>query len=73
MFSGRRFPGATANGSYRVDVHYDDQPGVWMRYLDGREEIHRIGQPSYPGRWSEESADAPTFYQIPYRCLVPRG
>ncbi len=70
---GRRFPDAIANGSYRVDVHYDDQPGVWMRYLDGTEEIHRIGQASRRGRWRAASADAPTFYQIPYRCLLPRG
>jgi hypothetical protein len=25
------------------------------------------------GRWREEQETDPTFYQIPYRCLVPQG
>ena len=31
------------------------------------------GQPAQEGRWRPEQDDWPTFYQVPYRCLVPRG
>ena len=31
------------------------------------------GKQKQIGRWREKSAANPTFYQVPYRCLVPRG
>jgi hypothetical protein len=31
------------------------------------------GQPAQQGRWREKTAENPTFYQVPYRSLVPRG
>jgi hypothetical protein len=50
LLSGRRFPDAIANGSYRVDVHRSDGAGVIFRNLEDT-----------------------TFYQVPYRSLVPVG
>ena len=73
VLNGTRFPDAIANGSYRVDVHHSDKPGLTFRYLDGREEYVVPGQPKVDGRWRDKSADSPTFYQIPYRALVPQG
>ena len=73
VLSGHRFPDAIANGTYRVDVHFPDRPGLVFRYLDGREVTVVPGQPTKSGRWREPTAENPTFYQVPYRSLVPRG
>jgi hypothetical protein len=73
VLRGERFEDAIASGSYRVDVHHSDKPGLTFRYLDGREEYVAPGQPTVHSRWLEEGKPHATFYQIPYRCLVPRG
>lgn len=73
LLHGKRFEDAIANGSYRVDIHHDDKPGLTFRYLDGRQTYIRPGFPHEESRWRPESRTNPTFYQIPYRCLVPRG
>jgi len=69
---GRRFEDAIANGSYRVDIHHSDGPGITWRYLDGTERIIRErGLPAETGRWRDPLPEGdPTFYQIPFRCLV---
>ncbi len=72
VLSGQRFPDAIVNGTYRVDVHFADQPGVVFRYLDGREELVVPGQPAQTRRWRPATSENPTFYQVPYRSLVPR-
>ena len=71
VLNGRRFDDAIANGSYRVDIHHQDKPGITLRYLDGREEYCRTGVPNQNGRWRPETAENPTFYQIPYRSMLP--
>lgn len=71
VLTGRRFDDAIANGSYRVDIHHQDKPGITFRYLDGTQEYVRPGVGSERGRWREETAENPTFYQIPYRSLLP--
>jgi Dehydrogenases (flavoproteins) len=73
ILHGRRFPDAIANGSYRVDIHHADKPGITFRYLDGREEYIRPGHAPVVGRWRPDTGESPTFYQIPYRTLVPDG
>ncbi|MFZ4778669.1 MAG: FAD-dependent oxidoreductase, partial [Terrimicrobiaceae bacterium] len=66
-------PDGIANGSYRVDIHHDDKPGITFRYLDGRESYVRPGFPPEEGRWRPAGGVNPTFYQIPYRSLLPLG
>jgi hypothetical protein len=73
VLSGRRFPDAIANGSYRVDVHHSGKPGITFRYLNGREVYIESNGACQEGRWRPETATNPLFYQIPYRSLVPRG
>jgi len=70
---GKRFDDAIANGSYRVDIHHDDKPGLTFQYLDGRQVYVRPGYPGVEGRWRPETDENPTFYQIPYRSIVPQG
>jgi hypothetical protein len=70
---GRRFEDAVVNGSYRVDVHHQDRPGVTFRYLDGTEVYLAPGRPKETGRWREPVDRDPTFYQAPLRSLIPAG
>ncbi|HUW82121.1 MAG TPA: FAD-dependent oxidoreductase [Phycisphaerae bacterium] len=73
VLHGVRFDDAIANGSYRVDVHHSTKGGLTFRYLDGRQEYVVPGEPRVDGRWREPIEKDPTFYQIPYRSLVPKG
>ena len=71
VLHGRRFEDAIANGSYRVDIHHADGPGITFRYLDGTEEvIPERGAKPLRKRWRDPMDVDPTFYQIPWRCLL---
>lgn len=71
ILQGRRFDDAIANSSYRVDIHHADGPGITFRYLDGTEMvIPERGAEPIRGRWRKPLAADPTFYQIPWRCLL---
>jgi len=73
VLRGVRFDDAVANGSYRVDVHHGGKAGLTFRYLDGREVYLAPGEPRVERRWRPPADEDPTFYQVPYRSLVPRG
>ena len=68
---GKRFDDAIANGSYRLDLHHQDKPGLTFRYLDGTEVYSRPGYPGEKSRWRAETPVNPTFYQVPLRSLIP--
>ncbi len=70
---GKRFDDAIMNGSYRVDIHIADGDGIIFRYLDGLERISMANGEKTEGRWREEADEYPTFYQMPYRSMVPQG
>jgi hypothetical protein len=69
---GKPFKDAIANGTYPIDIHHEDARGITFKYLDGRERYSRRGFPSVTKRWREDGGGA-SYYQIPYRCLVPLG
>jgi len=73
ILTGTRFPDAIANGSYRVDIHLQDREGLIFRYLDGRETFAGVDGNRTEGRWREPTDENPTFYQIPFRSLLPQG
>lgn len=73
LLHGYRYEDAIANGTYRVDIHHSDNPGITFRYLDGTEEVWHNRSDKTIGRWRDVSDTNPTFYQIPYRSLVPVG
>jgi len=72
VLHGKRFQDGIANGTYPVDIHLQDRPGVIFRHLDGREETVSPGGRE-DGRWLDSGREAASFYQIPYSSLVPRG
>lgn len=73
VLEGVRFDDAVANGSYRVDVHHSERGGITFRYQDGREVYIDQDGRHEERRWRPQRDQNPTFYQIPYRSLVPRG
>lgn len=73
LLHGHRFPDAIANGSYSVDIHHAEKPGITLKWLDGTQLYSRPGHPPERGRWRPETPENPTFYQIPYRSLIPQG
>jgi hypothetical protein len=68
---GKTFGDAIANGSYRLDIHHQDKPGITLRYLNGEQHYCCPGKPQEESRWREELKVDPTFYQIPLRSLIP--
>jgi hypothetical protein len=73
VLEGVRFEDAIANGSYRVDVHHPDREGLTFRYLDGREVYAVPGRNGVERRWRDKRDTNPSFYQVPYRSIVPQG
>jgi len=74
VLNGIAFDDAIAFGTYRVDVHHQQEAGITFRYLDGRESIrYTDGKPSVDGRWRPEIEEDPTYYQVPLRSLKPKG
>jgi hypothetical protein len=73
VLNGVRFPDAIANGSYRVDIHLEDREGLIFRYLDGSEMFAGVDGNREESRWREPTEKNPTFYQVPYRSLIPKG
>lgn len=69
---GKRFEDAIANGSYRLDIHHQDKPGLTFRYLDGTEVYSRPGYGDEKKRWREKTSINPTFYQMPLRSIIPQ-
>lgn len=73
IINGRKFEDAVVNDTYPADIHHDDKPGATYWYLDGVTEYDRIGYPMEISRWREPLTKDPTYWQIPYRALVPGG
>ena len=71
VLHGKRFADAIANGSYRVDVHHQEKPGITLKYLDGKQSYDVPGRPTAWSRWREKTATNPTFYQVPLRSIIP--
>jgi hypothetical protein len=69
---GKNFEDAIANGSYVLDLHHQDKPGITFRYLDGTQRYSRPGYPDEKSRWRKEIAVNPTYYQVPLRSLIPK-
>lgn len=73
ILDGVRFPDAIANSCYRVDIHPQGSGGIIFRELDGKENGHDAEGRWFERRWRPVQAVDPTYYQIPYRSLIPRG
>lgn len=73
LLYGKKHEDAIACGTYRVDIHQSDRPGIVFRYLDGTEVYSRTGYPDEVGRWRSDGEPYPAYYQVPYRALIPKN
>lgn len=71
VLSGKPFEDAIAFGSRQVDLHHHDKPGMTFKFLDGRE-VYLDGARRIESRWRRETPTNPPYWQVPYRCLLPR-
>ena len=77
LLSGRDFEDAILHGTYRLDVHHQqDNMGWTFKYLDGRVETY-LGKSPVPivSNWREEMGLGPAerhYYSLPFRALVQR-
>lgn len=72
VLRGATFPDTVACGTYPVDIHHNDRPGVTLRYLDGTERHIAPRCAPVVSRWRAADQGVTPFYQIPFRSLVPR-
>ncbi len=77
VLHGTPFPDAIAQGTYRVDIHSPDSPGILFEQLDGRSQYVDGLAESKWSRWDGQPLDAPRrdtlCYSVPYRALIPRA
>jgi hypothetical protein len=73
LLNGKKFEDAVANGTYPVDIHHNDKPGITFRYLDGTQRYCRPGLEAERSRWREEKNINPKYYQIPLRSIIPQN
>lgn len=68
---GRKFDDAIAYCAYPVDIHHQHAQTSY-RFLDGTEEIYAPGKPKRVGKWREVTDNMPTYWQLPFRSMLPR-
>lgn len=77
VLQGVLFPDAVAQGTYPIDIHTPDAPGIVFERLDGTRRRQNADRTWDTERWDGRPVDAPLretlCYQVPYRSLVPRG
>ena len=68
---GKKFDDAIAYCAYPVDIHHQHAQTSY-RFLDGVEEIYEPGKPKRVGYFREVTDDMPTYWQLPYRSMLPK-
>ncbi|MFH1476229.1 MAG: FAD-dependent oxidoreductase [Verrucomicrobiota bacterium] len=73
LLDGKKFDDAIANGTYPVDIHHQDKPGITFKELNGTQCYCRPGKKAVVSRWRKKTANCPKYYQIPLRSLIPQN
>lgn len=74
LLLGTRYEDAILNGTYGADMHFGDK-GIVLRYIDGSYTRENVDGTVTRGNWRREKGigeeePVPTYYQLPFRCLV---
>ncbi len=74
LLLGRSYDDTVMKGSYRIDIHHQNDSGITFKYLDGRTvTMHGKASRTTTGNWREElgiTAPPATYYQAPFDILV---
>lgn len=70
LISGKKHKDAIGYGTYPIDIHNADCPGITFKYLNGKE----VFEPDYVTapivrKWHDK-IDYPRYYDIPFKVLV---
>jgi hypothetical protein len=68
---GKEFDDAVVYCAYPPDIHHHDKAGATYWYLDGVKEYTVVGAEKEFTRWRDDNGPYPTYWQIPYRALLP--
>ncbi len=75
--TGHAFEDTIAQGTYPIDIHTPDGPGIAFEYLNGKTYEILSNQERRMGRWDGQPEDAPLrdtlCWRAPFRSLIPRG
>jgi ribulose 1,5-bisphosphate synthetase/thiazole synthase len=77
ILTGHRFTDTVIQGTYPIDIHCPDGPGITFERLDGtRNTIHGDSRCDM-GRWDDQPLEAPKrdtlCWCVPYRSQIVRG
>lgn len=77
VLTGHRFEDTIAQGTYPIDIHNPDGPGIAFEEINGMSrEVHGDGSRT-EGRWDDQPVGAPLrdtmCWNTPYRSLIPTG
>ncbi|MBM4019239.1 MAG: FAD-dependent oxidoreductase [Planctomycetes bacterium] len=76
VLHGTIFGDTIAQGTYPVDIHAPDAPGIVFQHLDGTSVTVGGDARHTRGRWDGEPPDAPKrttlCWRVPYGALVPK-
>lgn len=74
LLTGRRYPDAVLNGTYRIDIHHQQDNGITFQYLDGQTvTYYGKTEACIQSNWREEqglTGPPATYYQLPFSVLV---
>jgi hypothetical protein len=68
---GKEFDDAVVYCAYPPDIHHHEKAGATYWYLDGVKEYTVVGSDKVFTRWRDDGGPYPTYWQIPYRALLP--
>jgi len=75
LLHGTVFGDTIAQGTYPVDIHHPDSPGITFEYLDGTSKTIHGDTRVTAGRWDGQDPGAPKrktlCWRVPYKSLVP--
>lgn len=74
LLLGKSYDDTVMRGTYRVDIHHQQDNGITFKYLDGRKITHYgKGTRTVAANWMEEMGirkEPAPYYQIPFDILV---
>lgn len=77
ILTGHRFADTVIQGTYPIDIHKPDGPGITFERLTGVRDVVDGKRQSTRSRWDGQPVDAPErdtlCWCVPYRSQIPKG
>ena len=74
LLLGKSYEDTVMRGTYRVDIHHQQDNGITFKYLDGRKEtLYGKSNEAHNSNWMDElgiKQEPAPYYQIPFRILI---